>query len=318
MRRRLAAISVAALVLTGTAACGSDEPDEVETSSLDGVTVTGDVGSEPEIEVADGFDVTGTESATLVAGDGPEVEQGESALLHLVILNGSTGDEAYSSFDSERAQELMVTKESLPGGLEDVLVGQTRGSRVVMAAPVKDAIGPEGAEQVGLGKDDDVVIVADIVSVHPREALDGPEGTDQEAPKGLPTVVADGATVTGFGFAGTPAKPSAELQVVTLIEGDGPAIPEDGPVYVTFNYLGSVYGTKKPFDESFSKEPATFAVGNGSLIKAWDEGLKGVKAGSRVLMIVPPDQGYGEQGSPPSIPANATLVFVIDVLGVDA
>ena len=318
MRRRTVLIPATALLVLGLSACGSDDPDDNGTAVPDiaGVSVTGAFGEEPTVEVAD-FDVSDTETDVLIEGDGPEVTAGETALVNLHIVNGTTGEKAYSSFDSERAQEVTITPDSLPGGLDAALAGQKRGSRVLMTATVTDAIGPEGAEQVGLGTEDDVVFVVDLLSVHPADPLDAPEGDEQEAPKGTPAPVLDGEDVTGFDFSGAAKKPSDELQVVTLVEGDGPAIPER-PTYVTFDYLGAVYGAKKPFDESFSKEPATFAVGNSNLIKGWDQGLVGVKAGSRVLMVVPPDLGYGEQGSPPSIPGDATLVFVIDVLGVDA
>ncbi len=56
-------------------------------------------------------------------------------------------------------------------------------------------------------------------------------------------------------------------------------------------------------------------MGDGNLIKAWDQGLIGVPAGSRVLIIAPPDYGYGNNAQG-AIPANSTLVFVVDVLGV--
>ena len=93
-----------------------------------------------------------------------------------------------------------------------------------------------------------------------------------------------------------------------MVEGDGPAI-EKGRL-VAFDYLGEVWKGDKPFDESYSKEPITFPVGVGSVIPAWDEGLVGVKEGSRVLIIAPPDKAYGKDGQPPSIPGNATLAFV--------
>ena len=70
----------------------------------------------------------------------------------------------------------------------------------------------------------------------------------------------------------------------------------------------------RPFDESFSGEPLTSPL--SGLIQGWSIGLTGVKVGSRVLLQIPPDFGYGAQGSPPSIPGNATLWFLIDVLEV--
>lgn len=317
MRRRTVLIPVTALLVVGLSACGAeDDENGPAVPDVAGVSVTGAFGQEPTVEVDD-FDVSGTETDVLVEGDGPEVAAGENALVNLHIVNGTTGEKAYSSFDSERAQEVTITPDALPGGLDTALVGQKRGSRILVTATVANAIGPDGAEQVGLGPEDDVVFVVDLLSVHPEDALEAPEGTEQDAPAKSPVPVLDGDDVTGIDFADAAEKPSDELQVITLVEGDGPAIP-DRPTFVTFDYLGTVYGGNKPFDESFSKEPATFAVGNSSLIKGWDQGLQGVTAGSRVLMVVPPELGYGEQGSPPSIPGGATLVFVIDVLGVDA
>ena len=73
----------------------------------------------------------------------------------------------------------------------------------------------------------------------------------------------------------------------------------------------------KYFDSSWQKDRGPFAVdpvGEAQVIDGWNEGLVGAKVGSQVVLVIPPDKGYGEQGSPPNIPANATLVFVIDVL----
>jgi peptidylprolyl isomerase len=79
---------------------------------------------------------------------------------------------------------------------------------------------------------------------------------------------------------------------------------------LTVDYLGQVYEGKKPFDESFSKEPAEFAL--NQVVQGWTIGLSGVKVGSRVLLAIPPDLGYGEQAQP-NIPANSTLYFVVDI-----
>ena len=84
---------------------------------------------------------------------------------------------------------------------------------------------------------------------------------------------------------------------------------------VTVNYLGATYQAKSPFDESFSGEPLTSAL--SGLIQGWSIGLTGVKVGSRVLLQIPPAFGYGAQGSGESIPGNATLWFLIDVVSVE-
>jgi peptidylprolyl isomerase len=81
-------------------------------------------------------------------------------------------------------------------------------------------------------------------------------------------------------------------------------------------YLGQVYGGKKPFDENFSTgTPTSFAIGTGAVIKGWDQALVGATVGTRMVIAVPPDLGYGEEGNPDAgIKRTDTLYFVIDVL----
>ena len=109
--------------------------------------------------------------------------------------------------------------------------------------------------------------------------------------------------------------PDKTLVTEVLKEGDGPEV--EAQEMVTFDYFGAVWGEKKPFDESFSREPTAFAVGVNSLIPAWDQEIPGLTRGSRVMIIAPPDSAYGDQDQP-NIPGGSTLVFVVDVLGVDA
>lgn len=117
-------------------------------------------------------------------------------------------------------------------------------------------------------------------------------------------------SVTGLDFADTP-EPSGVLEVATITEGDGPVV--EAGQNVTFNYFGSLYDSAEPFDESYSAAPLEFPVGVGGLIPGWDENIPGVTVGSRIVMMVPPDQGYGDQDRP-GIPGGSTLYFVIDVL----
>jgi peptidylprolyl isomerase len=143
--------------------------------------------------------------------------------------------------------------------------------------------------------------------------LPGPKGSAVKAPAGTPKLLTKGATPTGFDFTHAAAKPK-QLRIVPLVKGTGPRI-ESGDL-ITVNYLGVVWGKGKPFDESYSKQPATFPIGLGRVIPAWDQGLVGIRQGSRVLLLCPPDAAYGAQGSGSTIPGNATLAFVVDVLGV--
>lgn len=110
--------------------------------------------------------------------------------------------------------------------------------------------------------------------------------------------------------AGTPPK---ELKVVTISEGSGPVLKKGDNAQV--NYLGQVWDGKEPFDESFGRgTPFDVTIGAGAVIKGWDQGLEGQKVGSRIELVIPPDLGYGAQGSGEKIKPNATLVFVVDIV----
>jgi FKBP-type peptidyl-prolyl cis-trans isomerase len=86
---------------------------------------------------------------------------------------------------------------------------------------------------------------------------------------------------------------------------------------VTVNYVGVLYKTGKQFDSSWSRNQLfTTALSNGSVIPGWVQGIAGMKVGGRRELIIPPKLGYGAAGSPPTIPANSTLVFVVDLISI--
>jgi peptidylprolyl isomerase len=86
---------------------------------------------------------------------------------------------------------------------------------------------------------------------------------------------------------------------------------------VKVHYVGKVYATGDEFDSSYERDPIDFTVGRSEVIPGWDQGVPGMKVGGRRQLVIPPDLAYGAQGQPPDIPANATLVFVIDLLSVE-
>jgi peptidylprolyl isomerase len=105
-----------------------------------------------------------------------------------------------------------------------------------------------------------------------------------------------------------------KLVVKDLIKGTGTEAKAGETV--TVNYVGVLYKGGKEFDASWKrKEPFSFALGKGQVIAGWDQGVAGMKVGGRRELVIPSALAYGTKGSPPTIPANAPLVFVIDLLG---
>jgi peptidylprolyl isomerase len=86
---------------------------------------------------------------------------------------------------------------------------------------------------------------------------------------------------------------------------------------VTVNYVGVLFHGGKEFDASWKRnEPFVFTLGQGAVIKGWDQGVAGMKVGGRRELIIPANLAYGSKGAGSSIPPNAPLVFVIDLLAV--
>ena len=114
------------------------------------------------------------------------------------------------------------------------------------------------------------------------------------------------------------ATPPTSLVKSVVTEGSGPAVAK-GDLLVG-HYVGQVWGATTPFDSSFKRGSlASFPIGVGKVVPGWDETLVGVKTGSRVLLSLPPEKGYGATGnSGAGIKGTDTIVFVVDVVGAYA
>ncbi len=105
------------------------------------------------------------------------------------------------------------------------------------------------------------------------------------------------------------------LQTKDLIKGTGK--PATAGSTITVNYVGVLYKGGKEFDSSWKRNQTfTTALSSGNVIDGWVKGIAGMKVGGRRELIIPASLGYGKTGSPPTIPPNAPLVFVVDLLSV--
>jgi peptidylprolyl isomerase len=111
--------------------------------------------------------------------------------------------------------------------------------------------------------------------------------------------------------------PPEELEITDITEGDG-AEAQAGDT-VSMQYVGVNYSNGEEFDASWDRgEPFEFQLGSGQVIPGWDEGIVGMKVGGRRELIIPPDLAYGPAGQPPDIGRNETLIFVVDLIDVQA
>ncbi|WP_134766027.1 FKBP-type peptidyl-prolyl cis-trans isomerase [Nocardioides sp. 1609] len=309
------------------AACGSDVPGNgIEFADrLDAVTIEGDVGDAPTIEWKNRMSAGAIETETLVEGDGEALADGDKVFVNFALADGFTRETAVDTFGEEApAVEMKVGAgpAAEPQSLGDVVSGflseqigtdVTRGSRIVVTGDTNAifgdlALSPALAEE-NIGNEDGLLLVADVLDV---EALPGIESTDQPAKKWMPTITYTKGVPTSLDFerATAPAKDDKSAADV-VVEGDGDVV-EKGDLIVV-DYLGQAYDGKKPFDESFSKEPFATGIGLGTVVAGWDKLLVGQKVGSRVMLKIPPADGYGDQEQN-GIPAKSTLYFVVDIL----
>jgi peptidylprolyl isomerase len=267
--------------------CGDDDGSPEEAGAgLESVTVEGEPGTAPKVTWGGRMEADEITSEVLTEGDGETVEAGDQVMTHIWIGNGYTQEEAYSTYEEGQPQQLTVDEKQLSEVFVEGMEGHTLGSRVVVAASAEEAFGEQGNPQIGIGNKDTVLLVIDMIEFYePPKAVDVPKSK-------MPAVVETKGEPTSLDFSGVPKpKDDGDLLRTVLVEGDGKTLTTESTI--TADYLGMVYDAKKPFDESYSKEPAEFSL--TGVVQGWTYGLSGLKVGSRVLLTIPPDLGYGAQ-----------------------
>lgn len=263
-----------------------------------------------------------TESEVLTEGDGDEVADTHEVTVRYLTVNGSTGDELVSTFENDETVTLDMTDEAIFPAFTEVLPGSNVGDELLMTIPAADAFGDAGSEQLGVGPTDTLIFYMEVVET--GEPLTQAQGEEVEPEEGLPTVETDGESAAQIDVEGVEAPDQLVEQV--LIQGEGPEVVAGQTIRV--HYTGVKLSDGEQFDASYDRgEPTEFPIGVGQVITGWDEGLVGQNVGSRVLLVIPADQAYGEapeddaaaetgDGQPPANPLEGEdLVFVIDILG---
>lgn len=308
-RRSLAGATALALSLLTLSACGDDGGGSEGDGSLDSVSISAEPGNAPEVSWDGALDPDGTETEVLVEGEGDTVASGDDVIAHIWIGNGSDEQEVYSSYAEGGSPQLVTLNDSLLPSIATAVDGRSLGSIVAVASPAEEAYGEQGNPALGIGNQDSVLFVVELVD----RLAEGPSGKDRDPAGWVPGLVEKDGAVTGFDFSDAP-EPTGKLRTSVLVEGEGETVEKGQTVFV--DYLGQVYGGDSPFDDSFSRgQPASFPIGVGQVVKGWDQSLVGQKVGSRVVVAIPPRLGYGKKGNEQAgIKGTDTLYFVVDVL----
>jgi peptidylprolyl isomerase len=317
MRRAAALAFLPLIAAAAIAGCGSSSSSSSAAAGADtnkSVTATGSFGKEPKVTIPAEKGTGPLYTKTVIQGTGATLTTSESLVGNFALYDWSGKTHKLIGSSYSDGVPTLFAGQLLPG-LEKALIGQKMGSRVLAVMPPKDAYGTSGNSQIGVGASDTVVFVVDMI----KEVSNTAAATGKQVSDGggaLPTVTA-GSPAKGPAITIPKTAAPKTLQVKTLIKGTGPAVKK-GQLLVA-QYTGENYRTKSVFDSSWSRSaPAGFAIGLGQVIPGWDKGLVGQTVGSRVLLVVPPADGYGSGGnSQAGIKGTDTLVFVVDIIAAD-
>lgn len=311
--RPFAALSVVAVSTLLLAGCsGSADPNATPTPTStassecgldpqaggdsDAVTVSG---TAPELtaDVPTDLEFADLQRTVSTAGDGDDLAVGQLVSGQYQIIDPATGeiqlDSATTSADDSGLVPLIVDASSIVGS---AVLCTALGSSTAFTIP---------GSMLGDGASN-VVVVAQSVDELPTVAT----GEDQEPVEGMPEVeLADNGEPTISVPSDFAAPDTTEIAV--LKKGDGPTVESGDNVFV--QYTG-VLPDGTVFDSSWQRGAPTQFQTTG-VVQGFQKALEGQTVGSQVIAVIPASEGYGdtEQGS---IPANSTLVFVVDILGV--
>ncbi|CAN5559470.1 FKBP-type peptidyl-prolyl cis-trans isomerase [soil metagenome] len=279
----------------------NDDEVSVPTVLLDG---------EPFVDEDLPFTVASFATQQVQEGDGEQVTDGQEVEVAYSLVNGTTGEELLSTFPDDESVVMDLGNTQLLAAFSDSLPTQKVGGTYLMAVPPAEGFGEAGNPNLGIGPEDTVVFYVEVVSA--TEPLATAEGEEVEPEDGLPTVEADGTSPAEITIGD--AEAPEELIVQPLIKGEGPEVEANQTIKV--HYTGVKFSDGEQFDSSYTTgQPFSTVIGAGAVIPGWDEGLIGQTVGSRVLLVIPTDKAYGEDGA--NDLAGEPLVFVIDILSAN-
>ncbi len=297
---------VVAVALALSSACGAQQAQHE--SKTKPVSVTGDFGQLPKLDFSAPLDLTKSEHSTVIHGDGGPVQNGESVVVNLTMVNGRTGELALSTYDEgHHPMATTPNSEALFPVVQQALQGAHGGDRLLIEATSEDAFGAAGAPQYGVDAGDPMVMVVDVMGVPPSEILPHAVGREEPPGRQWPTVELAGSIPQRLQFTTKRPRPR-QAQVKVLIEGEGPKIKVGN--IVALHYLKQRWGAKSPDETTWSNPAQSYIFDSAGGLQDWQKAILGAAQGSRVLVRVPIESG----ASPGK--GGRHLVYLVDVLGV--
>lgn len=308
---KAAALASSLIMCVTLAACSSSSSSDSSKSSsssssssdsknqIAGVTATGKLGEKPTISFKTPMTVSDGSYVVLQEGDGDVIQDGDRVCAQGIALNVKDGTELMDTWTKNTPDcSLVVSSSKLSSTYYDQIKG----------AKLNTTIGFGVNDQNSSGYSY-IMAMTFVSKSKDLEKATGEEVAD--VPANLPKVTRDkdGKPSVDMNGQGSVDK----LVTQTLIKGAGKTLTDSDTAVV--KYTGWLTNGKQ-FDSSWDKN-TTFDAdlsASGQIISGWKQGLIGQTVGSQVLLVIPPDQGYGANGSGDTIPGNSTLVFVIDIL----
>ena len=269
--------------------------------NLDAITVKNpDFGDKPTITVKSPWAIDKTRVDVMTKGDGAVVNPAY-VFAYYEGVNGRTGKAFDGNFG--KGQPAMFNLEQVVPGLKKALEGKKVGSRILVAMPGSDGYDSQnGSADAGIEVGDTLIFVIDIVDT----VLDGPTGKPITPPAGLPVVTEKNGKPT---VTIPKTDPPTNMVAQPLTTGSGRTVTAKDVIAV--KYIGYSWKTGQVIEDKTSAADGGLL---SSTIPGWQKGLVGKKVGQRVLLVLPPADGYPQGSNDPPVEAGDTVVYVVDLL----
>ncbi|MFJ6835116.1 FKBP-type peptidyl-prolyl cis-trans isomerase [Streptomyces sp. NPDC091209] len=295
---------------SASAAASAPPPPKIVDGPLPAITAGTKFGEKPTVAKGTGEPSKDLAVRTVIAGGGQTVAENDYIQANYLGQIWATAKVFDNSYDRKEPLVIQLAQGGIIDGWRYALVGKKAGSRVEMSVPPTWGYGTQGNTKAGIKGTDTLVFVVDIENTfNAKSSAKGKNVAQSDA--ALPKV---GTNTDGAAPKITvpKSKPPTALVANYVIEGDGDVVKADSAVLV--QYEGVLWDSGKEFDSTYQRGQLT-SFSLQQVVKGWAQGLTGKKVGSRVLIVIPPKLGYGD--NPPAgsgIKKDSTLVFSVDIL----